>query len=145
MDINIYLEGKKIDIDYKTAIAEYKKRLSSWCNLSIIQEKSIDKISTKKSAKTYVVCPGKDTISSTDLADLINTLNIQGFSCINFIVLPERCLKDTYSYLNSQDENTPRELFNLSSFTMCSDLTATVLSEQIYRAYTIMNNITYHK
>lgn len=145
MDITIYLESKKIDRDYNLALSEYKKRISTWCNLQIIPEKNIEKITLKKSAKTYVVCPQKETISSTDLADLISNLNLNGFSSINFIILPDRyILLDSWKNLNFA-KDTDIKYFAVSSFNLKGDLTAVVLSEQLYRAYTIMNNITYHK
>lgn len=137
MEINIYINTKKIDTDYQKALEEYKKRISAWCNLNIIPTKSMGKVSIKKSAKTYVVCPGKETMTSPELADLINTLNVSGISCINFIVLT-----DSYSEpFTFNDTDT----FNLSSFTLDPSLTAVVLSEQLYRAYTITHGITYHK
>lgn len=137
MEINIYINSKKIDNDYKKALDEYKKRISVWCNLNIIPTKDMEKIQIKKSAKTYVVCSGKETMASTELADLINTLNVRGISCINFIVQPDSSFKP----LPFNDADT----FNLSSFTLDVSLTAVVLSEQLYRAYTITHGITYHK
>jgi 23S rRNA (pseudouridine1915-N3)-methyltransferase len=92
-----------------------------------------------------VVCPQKETISSTDLADLISNLNLNGFSSINFIILPDRyILLDSWKNLNFA-KDTDIKYFAVSSFNLKGDLTAVVLSEQLYRAYTIMNNITYHK
>ncbi len=145
MEINIYLETKKIDKDYQAALNEYTKRISTWCRLNIITIKKIEKIPQKKSSKLYIVKPSKDTISSEDLSKLINTLNINGYSCVDFVILPERYYNDNYLNMpiSTTIENT--DFFSVSSFSMDNVLTSVVLSEQLYRAYTIQNNITYHK
>ena len=145
MEINIHIESKKIDKDYESALGEYTKRISPWCRLNIFKYKKIEKASPKKGTKAYLVVPGKDTPSSTELSELINTLNIQGVSCIDFIILPE--YYHTISEIGSLPDNLANisDTFSISSFTMGSQISAVVLSEQLYRAYTILNNITYHK
>ncbi len=137
MEINIHIETKKLDNKLKLAIDEYVKRTSPFCRINIKLYKSLEKLTMKAGSKAYLVVPGPHSPSSPELAQLINKLNINGFSCIEFIIA-------------NMEENTnitvhEYEEFNLSSFSMSPDLTTVVLTEQIYRAYTIMNNITYHK
>lgn len=134
MEINIYVESKKFDSDYKDAFSEYAKRISVWSKLNLVIVKRIDKVVPKKGALIYRVVPGKDSISSTELADKINEINQNGFSCIDFVIMPKES-----GFLSDADT------FSVSSFSMCSELTGVVLAEQLYRAYTIQNNITYHK
>ncbi len=137
MEINIHIETKKLDKNLKLAIEEYVKRTSPYCKIFIKLYKSLEKISLKSGSKAYMVVPGSSSPSSPELAGLINKLNVNGFSCIEFIITnPE----DTPNI-----EKNELEELNLSSFTMGPDLTTVVLTEQLYRAYTIMNNITYHK
>ena len=137
MEINIHIEAKKLDKNLKLAIEEYVKRTSPYCRINIKLYKSLEKLTMKAGSKAYQIVPGNNSPSSPELAQLINKLNVNGFSCIEFIIA------------NSEEAPniTEHELeeFNLSSFTMSPDLTTVVLTEQIYRAYTIMNNITYHK
>lgn len=135
MEILIHIETKKIDTSYKKAIEEYVKRTSPFCKVSIKTYKNIEKISFNKSSKKYIVIPGKETMSSPELADMIQTLNLNGCSCIEFIISENKVISDSSEISK----------FCISSFGMNVDLNAVVLTEQIYRAYTILNNITYHK
>lgn len=137
MEINLHIETKKLDKNLKLAIEEYVKRTSPYCRINIKLYKNLEKLTMKSGSKAYLVVPGDDSPSSPELAQLINQLNIKGYSCIEFIISnPEAA----YNITTNDLEN-----FNLSSFTMSPDLTTVVLTEQLYRAYTIMNNITYHK
>ena len=137
MEINLHIETKKLDKNLKSAIDEYVKRTSPYCRINIKLYKSLEKLTTKTGSKAYLVIPGSNSTSSPGLAQLINQLNVQGYSCIEFIISNPKTLSDFNS--NNLDA------FNVSSFTMSPDLTTVVLTEQLYRAYTIMNNITYHK
>lgn len=133
MEIIIHLNCKKIDKDYSLAIQEYIKRTSPFCKIKLQTYKNYGKLSFNKSSKQYVVLPGSNTISSTDLADNIAQLNLNGYSCIEFVIGHE------FSSIDNID------IINISSFSMDSQLLTVVLTEQLYRAYTILNNITYHK
>lgn len=129
MEIIIHVEAKKIDKHMQLAIDEYVKRTSPFCKVNIKQYKDISKVNLKASSKAYNVLPGSSSPTSEGLAKLILDNNLSGISCIEFVI-------------NSTQDI---EEFNISSFAMSPDLTTVVLTEQIYRAYTIMNNITYHK
>ncbi|MBO5424235.1 MAG: 23S rRNA (pseudouridine(1915)-N(3))-methyltransferase RlmH [Lachnospiraceae bacterium] len=141
MEINIYVPCKKIEKHYNQALSEYIKRSSPWCKINIIALKSYQKLATKKGAKVYLVTSGKNTPSSPELATLINDLNVSGYSCIDFIL--DDNSQDIIKNLSGNDIFV--EEFNLSSFQMGEQLTAVVLTEQLYRAFTIQKNITYHK
>ncbi len=141
MEINIYVPCKKIEKYYNQAISEYVKRSSPWCKINIIALKSYDKLTTKKGAKVYIVTSGANTPSSPELAMLIKDLNISGYSCIDFVI--DCDTNDTTQILS--DKGISAEEFNLSSFQMGEQLTTVVLTEQLYRAFTIQKNITYHK
>lgn len=135
MEIIIHMDTKKIDTCFKEAIEEYVKRTSPFCKVSIKTYKNLIKLDMSKSSKKYIVSPSSNTITSEELASLIKELNLKGFSCIEFIV------SNNAIHLEEYDTET----FSVSSFSMSTDLTTVVLTEQLYRAYTILNNITYHK
>lgn len=135
MEIIIHMDAKKIDTCFKEAIEEYIKRTSPFCKVSIKTYKKIIKPDMSKSSKKYILSPSSNTITSEELASLIKELNINGCSCIEFIV------SNNAIHLEEYDTET----FSVSSFSMSTDLTTVVLTEQLYRAYTILNNITYHK
>lgn len=137
MDINIYVNQKKINPLYKKAVDEYVKRLSPYCRLSIVC--ACGKIKCSSSAKNagYAITAsthdGCHTISSVQYADLINSLASGGISAISY-------------YVGYPTEITGHmSSFAVSTLSSGCDMTALLLSEQIYRAYTIQNHITYHK
>lgn len=136
MEIIIHTNIKKFDTDYKKAFGEYAKRTSPYCKLTIKNYKTISQISLRKSSKKLILNSGKETISSPDLAKLIQDYNLNGFSTIE-IIIP--------SSNEACNFNFDYDILQLSSFNISTELSIVVLSEQIYRAYTILNNITYHK
>ncbi len=140
MEIIIHVESRKMDKDLQLAVDEYVKRTSPYCKVTLKLFKNPDKLTFKNSSKIYSVVPGHNSPTSEGLAKLIEANNLHGVSCIEFLI------QDTVS---SNSVNTTlnqlTEPFNLSTFSMSPELTTVVLTEQIYRAYTIMNNITYHK
>ena len=142
MEVNIHVRSKKFNNTTDFALQEYIKRTRSFCRLSIVFHKPGDKsfgVETKqKGSCAFFVVPGKSTISSTDFAGLISGLNLNGISRISFYLT-------TREELTSMSNVTSSEIFSVSSFDMSKEMTAIVLAEQIYRAYTILNNITYHK
>ncbi len=135
MEILIHVDTKKIDTDYKKAIDEYIKRTSPFCKVSIKTYKNLDKLTLNKNSERFILTPGKETPTSPDLAEMIQKINLNGISCIEFII------PDNYEY----ETMTSITQYHISSFSMSIDLLTVVLTEQIYRAYTILNNITYHK
>ena len=130
MEIIIHIEAKKLDNNFKKAMDEYIKRTSPYCRITVNTYKSLSKASTKKGSKVYKIMPGDSSPTSEGMAQLIQELNLKGISCIEFLI---------------GESSLEVDNFNISSFSMSVDLTATVLTEQIYRAYTILNNIVYHK
>ena len=85
MDINIYVNQKKINPLYQKAIAEYVKRLSPYCTLSIVCVAGKIKCTSGKNTTNYCIS-GSDTISSEDYAARINSLTSSGTSKINFYI-----------------------------------------------------------
>ena len=90
-------------------------------------------------------------ISSFILLTLISSLLSCNVFATETVELPVES-EDVVTIIEPSEEEIKEEqarnnleAFNLSSFTMSPDLTTVVLTEQLYRAYTIMNNITYHK
>lgn len=141
MEIIIHVESKKLDKNLQLAVNEYIKRTSPFCKIIIKLYKTLDKINHRLSSKIYYVIPGINSPSSEELSGLIENISINGTSCIEFVIKNN----DIIDQLSSHCIPPHAEIFYLSSFSMSTDLTTVVLTEQIYRAYTITNNITYHK
>lgn len=136
MEINIYINCKKTDSKIKSAIDEYTKRLSPYCRLNLLCSKKAPSFSPQKNTYQAAVIPTEgnwETISSEDYAALLNNMMANGISKI--------CYYIGYSSEYPKDMN----FFSITAPQMSIQLTAAALSEQIYRAYTINNNITYHK
>lgn len=136
MEINIYINCKKTDSKIKSAIDEFIKRLSPYCCLNLLCSKKAPSFSPQKNTYHSIITYADqkaETISSEEYAALLNSMMANGISKI--------CYYIGYSSECPADMN----LFSITVPQMSPQLTAVALSEQIYRAYTINHNITYHK
>ena len=144
MEILIHIEKKKLDTDYEKAVAEYVKRLSAFCRVRCIYYKDLSKLTMHNFSACFRVVPGRDTISSEDFAIKLEQLGLSGYSRIEFVIAEQP--DGTHTDDISRSPGDPKlSIFSLSGFTMSVDLTTVILTEQLYRAYTILNHITYHK
>ena len=159
MNITIYCVGKVKEKLYRDAIDEYAKRLSRYCKLSIVEvtdektpdnaspveeaqikEKEGQRLLSKISDSTYLIALAIDGkgLSSTDLADKVNSLGLSGKSNIGFVI---------GGSLGLSDEVLKRADYKLSfsAMTFPHQLMRVILREQAYRAYRIISGEPYHK
>ena len=136
----------------KDAIEEYKKRLSKYTNLEIIELKDeglveeekakkieAEKIEKNLNEKDYIITleiEGKE-YTSEEFAERIRNIQIEN-SNITFIIGGSYGLADTIKqkanmHLSFSKMTFPHQLFRV------------ILLEQIYRAFKINNNESYHK
>lgn len=144
MEILIHIEKKKLDTDYEKAVAEYVKRLSAFCRVRCIYYKDLSKLTMHNSSACFRVVPGRDTISSEDFAIKLEQLGLSGYSRIEFVIAEQSDGTQTDD-ISCSPGDPELSIFSLSGFTMSVDLTTVILTEQLYRAFTILNHITYHK
>ena len=155
MNINIICVGKIKDKYINDGIAEFQKRMTAFSNLQIIEVKEFTKEGTiqlsiekeseeilKKISKqnTYTVLldlKGKE-IDSKGMSDYIEKLKNTGISTINFIIGGSDGVSQ-----NLKDSVDMKLKF--SHFTFPHQLMRLILMEQIYRWFSISNNIKYHK
>lgn len=154
--VNLVCVGSVKEIFYKNAVEEYLKRLKKFCKVNVIEVpeyknsakvndtiietiKQQESISLEKHFSGYTILLDKSgqALTSEQLASKINQLSFN-YSTITFIIggsfgVSEE-LKKQVNYILS-----------FSNFTFPHQLMRVVLAEQIYRAFTINNNITYHK
>ncbi|MED1643030.1 23S rRNA (pseudouridine(1915)-N(3))-methyltransferase RlmH [Brevibacillus agri] len=133
MNFKIYVIGDKIEKFYLEGIKEYEKRLSRYCKIQlhyIKNEESLSKKLSDKHYKVFISTKGK-IISSEDLADKINHLGVTGQSDVSLIIGADSVPHD--------------EVLSISPMEMDLGLKTTIIFEQIYRAYRILNNEPYHK
>ena len=159
MRINIVCVGKIKEKYLKLGIDEFKKRLSKYWKLEIIEledekapenlsdkemlmikEKEGKKILSKIKDNSYVIALAIDgkNLSSEELAETINKLGVRGISNITFVI---------GGSLGLSDEVLSRADYKLSfsKMTFPHQLMRLILLEQVYRAYRINNGEPYHK
>jgi len=153
--INLIVMGDIKEKYFKDAINEYSKRISRFASLNIIELKehvsssnnSLDIINAlkkdaeeiKKHIKGYTICLDvKGTlISSEELATKIEKLS-QTSSTITFII-------GASNGIHEEIKNLSNEKISFSKMTFPHQLMRVIFLEQLYRAFTINNNISYHK
>ena len=153
--INLIVIGDIKEKYFKDAINEYSKRISRFAELKIIELKehvaptnnSADILSAlkkdadeiKKHIKGYAICldiNGK-MLSSEDLAKKIENISLSS-STISFIIGASNGIHDEIKELCN-------EKMSFSKMTFPHQLMRVIFLEQLYRAFTISNNISYHK
>ena len=148
--INLVVMGDIKEKFYKDAIAEYIKRLSRFCQLKITELKENtdknpltalkkDEAEIVPNLKGHVVAlavEGKE-LSSPELADKIKNLALKTNE-ITFII-------GASNGLSEEIKQKANELMSFSKLTFPHQLMRVLFLEQLYRAFTIINNISYHK
>lgn len=159
LHINIICVGKLKEKYLQDALSEYSKRLSKYCNLNIIElpdeklpnnlnDSLINQIKQKESNNilshiekgSYVLALDLKVkqFSSEEFSKKITDISLNSFSSITFIIggtlgLYENVLKNS------------NELICFSKMTFPHQLIRIFLLEQIFRAFKISNNETYHR
>ena len=157
LHIDIICVGKLKEDYLKDAISEYSKRLSKYCNLNIIElpdeklpsklndslsqeikEKESNSISSHIKKDSYVIAldlKGK-MYSSEEFSDKIEKISITN-SSITFLIggslgMSEKLLSSSNELICFSKMTFPHQLFRV------------FLLEQIFRAFKISNNESYH-
>ena len=140
MDITICIKGKKFDKYSSDAIAEYCKRMSAFCKVHVKFFKNYKDFTIPSNAHSigFVITCGKNSPSSPELATQMNSLQTQGYSSLFFYIPGETIDNEEFPFATF-------DTLSLSCFQMSGETTTIVLTEQLYRAFTILNHITYHK
>lgn len=135
MKIHILLKSTHFIEFYKSAIKEYEKRLSRYCKLQFTLYKNPSELNRYIKQNSYIFFITHNAnycLSSECFAEKIQQLGTNGISDITFIISDDfvDCTSDQLC---------------LSPLKMDPHLTATILIEQIYRAFRIIHNEPYHK
>ena len=159
MTIKLFVIGKIKENYLKLGIQEYVSRITPYCKLEIIEvndepvkdnpsnaeieivkNKEADKILKLLKTSDYLISLdlGKKEMDSVEFARFLDKKFEIGGSQISFVIggsyglgdkLKERC----------------NDSISLSKMTFLHQMTRLILLEQIYRAFKINNNETYHK
>lgn len=136
MNYTIYIKEKNLAPNIKAAVHEYIKRLSPFCKATVCCAGK--KAAFAGSDINILITPdqtGKHTISSEAFARMISDYALGGYSKISYFI---GFSPDDLPILSNQ-------IFSVSSMTLSNEICLIAFTEQLYRAYTINNNITYHK
>ncbi len=136
MNIKIITQEKIGKPFIKKGIKEYEKRLSRYCKIKYISVKKVEDLKKYLKEKTYliIVHPGEKMISSENFAEHFQQLGLTGKSDIVFFLCSQDLsYQKAHSYLSLTSMNIEIELATL------------ILYEQIYRAFTILHHLPYHK
>jgi 23S rRNA (pseudouridine1915-N3)-methyltransferase len=159
MRITLITVGKLKEKYLKDGIDEYKKRLSRFCDLEIIEvedeqtpenasdaqevqikKKEADRIIKKMKAGTFLIALEIEglQLDSNGLAEKMKSIFLSGNSNITFLIggslgLDQELIKRADLRLS------------LSKLTFPHQLARLLLLEQVYRVYKMINGETYHK
>ena len=152
--IKIIATGLVKNKNIKPITDEYYKRISRWAQISEeflpeVLVKNEGEIEAKKQkegklqlekAEGFIIAMDKGGImpSSEEFAKKLDNIMANGNSTISFIIGGSNGLDK--AVLNRADL-----ILSFGKITYAHEIMRICLSEQIYRAFTILNNIAYHK
>lgn len=153
--INLITIGDIKEQYLKQAIEEYSKRITRFAELKIVEIKENspknntsgeilnclkkDAVEIKKYLKGHIICldPNGKQYSSEELASKIEKISLSS-SEISFIIGASNGIADEIKSISN-------EKISFSKLTFPHQLMRVIFLEQLYRAFTINNNISYHK
>lgn len=144
--IKIICLGKLKEKYLCDAVNEYKKRISKYSKIEIIELNDLDDLKKEKELieknignKDYVITLEIEgnSISSVELANKIDNI-FNTNSTITFII-------GSSTGLHQDIKNRSNYKLSFSKLTFPHQLFRVILLEQIYRSFKINNNETYHK
>lgn len=147
--VNIVCVGKLKEKYFAGAIAEYSKRLGKYAEFKIKElpdeadsviaiKKESDKILENLSGYTILLDICGEQISSPELSAIIDSAYTSGFSEVTFIIGGSNGVSDDV-------RRAVKKRISFGKVTYPHQLMRVILTEQIYRAFTIINNAPYHK
>ena len=158
MKIKVYCIGKIKEQYLKDGINEYLKRISGYSNIEIIEvadskvkdnpnSSDIEKAKNEEGERVLKLLKNdyligldlnKKEQASEEFAEFLQGKLVEGGSNISFVIGGSYGLSDALK----KRCNTS---ISLSKLTFLHQMTRLILLEQIYRAFKILNNETYHK
>lgn len=143
--LGIVAVGKLKETFWTEAVNEYAKRIGRFATLKIIElpekrtlEEEGEEI-LKKASGTLVVTDVKgELVSSEGIAELIKNEVNYGKSEITFVIGSSEGLAESVKKAASKR-------ISFGAVTYPHQLMRVIVAEQLYRAMTILNNVTYHK
>ena len=158
LTVNLICVGSLKERYWRDACAEYQKRLSAFCKLTIIElpesrladnpspaeiERALENegsliLQKAGNSKLLPLCIEGKELPSPELAALLDELMLSGVSSLSFIIGSSYGLADSV-------KNKGIKKLSLSKMTFPHQLARVMLLEQIYRAFMIRSGGKYHK
>lgn len=159
MNVNFIAMGKLKESYYREACAEYMKRLGAFAAAKVYEPQPVDlpqdpnrtqiekalsqeavkiRECIKPSSFTIAMCIEGKTLSSEQLSEKLADIANRGISTVNFVV-------GSSFGLSEEIKASADFKMSMSPMTFPHSLARVMLMEQVYRAYSILNNSKYHK
>lgn len=151
LNVNVVCVGNLKEKFSQDAEKEYLKRLSKFCKLNVVELKEQNKLSNimlikekegeeiiKNLSSYNILCDlVGENLSSEEFANSIEKLSLTN-SKITFVI------GGSYG-VSEKVKNACQMKISFSKMTFPHNLFRIMLLEQIYRAFTILNGVSYHK
>lgn len=138
MNITIAASGRLKEPYWEAACAEYEKRLSRFCRLTVMETPESKPPQAPKGAFAVALCAEGEALSSEAFAEKLASWAGGGTSRVCFLI--------------GGSEGLPEEVkasagfkLSLSRMTWPHHMARAMLLEQVYRAFTILEGGKYHK
>ena len=159
ININFIVLGKLKEKYMKEFSAEYEKRLSGYCKLTVTElepvklsdnpseqeiknalnkETQMIKAKIPKNSFVFSMCIEGKQMSSEELSKKLEDIALSGKNNITFIIGSSFGLSDEIKQMSDNK-------LSMSKMTFPHKLARIMLTEQVYRALSITNNAKYHK
>lgn len=152
INLRIVAVGKLKEKFWTDAVNEYKKRIGRYANLEIIEcpegrdEGNAERLAVQEErailekAQGFVVLTAIDgeQITSEGLSELISKESVGGTSTFTFIIGGSRGVSEAV-------KRRADKKISFGRVTYPHQLMRVILSEQLYRAMSIINKTSYHK
>ena len=159
ININFIVLGKLKEKYMKEFAAEYEKRLSGYCKVTVTElepvklsdnpseqeiknalskETQMIKAKIPKNSFVFSMCIEGKQMSSEELSKKLEDIALTGKNNITFIIGSSFGLSDEIKQMSDYK-------FSMSKMTFPHKLARIMLTEQVYRALSISNNSKYHK
>ncbi len=159
MNVQLIVLGKLKEKYMKDFSEEFEKRLSAYCKFfvlelepvklsdnpssqeienALVKETQMIKAKLPKNAYVFAMCIEGKQLSSGEFADKLQDIALSGKSNIVFII-------GSSFGLSNEIKAVADYKFSMSKMTFPHKLARIMVTEQIYRGFSILNNGKYHK
>ena len=159
MNVQLIVLGKLKEKYMKDFAAEYEKRLSAYCKMTVVElepvklsdnpsQSEIDNALVKetkmikdkipKNSYIFAMCIEGKQMSSEEFSQKLQDIALSGKNSVVFII-------GSSFGLSNEIKGMSDYKFSMSKMTFPHKLARIMLTEQIYRGFSISNNGKYHK